>query len=46
MSNESNRLGMTTFTVDWRCTGRALRCEPLQAYFPMPGASARDMMRS
>jgi len=28
------------FTVGWRCTGRALRCEPLHAYFPMSGAAA------
>jgi len=35
MSGGSNRLGITAFTVGWRCTGRALRCEPLHAYFPV-----------
>jgi hypothetical protein len=46
MFGGSNRLGITTFTVGWRCTGRALRCEPLHAYFSMSGAAARQMMRS
>jgi len=46
MSGGSNRLGITAFTVGWRCTCRALRCEPLHAYFPMSGAAARHMMRS
>jgi hypothetical protein len=41
-----HRLGITAFTVGWRCTGRALCCEPLHAYFPMSGAAARHMMRS
>jgi len=46
MSGGSNRLGITAFTVGWRCTGRALRYEPLHAYFLMSGAAARHMMRS
>jgi len=46
MSGGSNRLGITTFTVGWRRTGGALRCEPLHAYFPVSGAAARHMMRS
>jgi len=35
MPGGSNRFGITTFTVGR--TGRALRCEPLHAYFPMSG---------
>jgi hypothetical protein len=38
MSGGSNRLGITAFTVG--CTSRAMRREPLHAYFPMSGAAA------